>query len=595
MALSPVMVELRATTGEFMAKLGEARAEVAKLSTEGAAHFEKIKAVGAAALLGVAGAGLAIGTMAVKAAVEGEQAHARLAQAIKNTGGSMEELEPKVNALSDRFAKFGYTNDEVEAALAQMTTSLHNPEKALGAMGLAADLAKFKNISLSDASLTVAKALEGQVRPLKQLGIDLPVAAGGAQQLTVAQRAMRDAQQHYNMVLAQYGNVTGPKAAAAHRAIETAQITLRAAQERLSDAQTSSQKITEALSRAVGGQASTAAETYTGKMEALRAQTENLTEKLGNALIPVIQQVIGVTTTVIDWLEKHRTTAEALGVVIGGSLVVAITAYVGSLVIATATTVASAAAMTAGTVRMGVRIAAVYAEQAAGAVASAATQVASWVAVAAAATAAFIAENAASLGIITAVVAIAAAAYELYKHWGQVWGFIKEATSAAVGFVKDHLGWIALALGPIGIAAFELYKHWDSVWSGIKTVISDVWSFIKPIIDGIESAVSGVSDAIGKLSSAAGAVKSVGSAVGGALSHIPGFASGTSYAPGGLALVGEDGPELVRLPRGSAVTPSAQTAQALGTDMSGVEDLLGQVLEAIKAQPREQQRLARTA
>jgi hypothetical protein len=34
------------------------------------------------------------------------------------------------------------------------------------------------------------------------------------------------------------------------------------------------------------------------------------------------------------------------------------------------------------------------------------------------------------------------------------------------------------------------------------------------------------------------------------------FANGTNFAPGGLALVGERGPELVTLPRGSKVTPN---------------------------------------
>lgn len=39
---------------------------------------------------------------------------------------------------------------------------------------------------------------------------------------------------------------------------------------------------------------------------------------------------------------------------------------------------------------------------------------------------------------------------------------------------------------------------------------------------------------------------------------IPGFAQGTKFAPGGLAMVGEKGPELVSLPRGSQVTPNNQ-------------------------------------
>lgn len=38
--------------------------------------------------------------------------------------------------------------------------------------------------------------------------------------------------------------------------------------------------------------------------------------------------------------------------------------------------------------------------------------------------------------------------------------------------------------------------------------------------------------------------------------RIPGFAAGTNSAPGGLAMVGEKGPELVNLPRGSQVIPN---------------------------------------
>ena len=46
---------------------------------------------------------------------------------------------------------------------------------------------------------------------------------------------------------------------------------------------------------------------------------------------------------------------------------------------------------------------------------------------------------------------------------------------------------------------------------------------------------------------------------------IPGFATGTSFAPGGLALVGERGPELVNLPRGSQVIPNHALNSGGGT------------------------------
>lgn len=44
---------------------------------------------------------------------------------------------------------------------------------------------------------------------------------------------------------------------------------------------------------------------------------------------------------------------------------------------------------------------------------------------------------------------------------------------------------------------------------------------------------------------------------------VKGFARGTAYAPGGTALVGEQGPELINLPRGSQVFPTPQTNQML--------------------------------
>lgn len=51
---------------------------------------------------------------------------------------------------------------------------------------------------------------------------------------------------------------------------------------------------------------------------------------------------------------------------------------------------------------------------------------------------------------------------------------------------------------------------------------------------------------------------------------IPKFATGTRFAPGGTALVGERGPELINLPRGSRVTPAAQTAASLSGGLNDI-------------------------
>lgn len=60
------------------------------------------------------------------------------------------------------------------------------------------------------------------------------------------------------------------------------------------------------------------------------------------------------------------------------------------------------------------------------------------------------------------------------------------------------------------------------------------------------------------------------------MSNLPGFALGTNYAPGGMAIVGERGPELVNLPKGAQVHPanSAETQNALrGGGGSGITNI----------------------
>lgn len=62
---------------------------------------------------------------------------------------------------------------------------------------------------------------------------------------------------------------------------------------------------------------------------------------------------------------------------------------------------------------------------------------------------------------------------------------------------------------------------------------------------------------------------------------VPGFANGTSFAPGGLAWVGERGPELVDLPRGSRVIPNhelrAANDDAASRVMVGIDPRNGNV------------------
>jgi hypothetical protein len=87
--------------------------------------------------------------------------------------------------------------------------------------------------------------------------------------------------------------------------------------------------------------------------------------------------------------------------------------------------------------------------------------------------------------------------------------------------------------------------------------------------DSALKAGTSLTDSLGKVTSSVPAVPAVApAAVAPAASSNPftslfgsifklfGFADGTDFSPGGLAIVGERGPELVNLPRGSRVTPN---------------------------------------
>ena len=73
-----------------------------------------------------------------------------------------------------------------------------------------------------------------------------------------------------------------------------------------------------------------------------------------------------------------------------------------------------------------------------------------------------------------------------------------------------------------------------------------------------------ISALIGKGEEFEKTMNSVGGAVKNATPDIPKYASGTVYHAGGLAWVGEQGPELVSLPRGAQVYTADQSARIAG-------------------------------
>lgn len=102
-------------------------------------------------------------------------------------------------------------------------------------------------------------------------------------------------------------------------------------------------------------------------------------------------------------------------------------------------------------------------------------------------------------------------------------------------------------------------------WANLKDVGASAFNELSYQLKGVLLGAQSLGDAIKNLIASladmalSAAFKALGTSIG-----IPGFANGTNYAPGGLALVGERGPELVNLPRGSQVIPNHELAGMRG-------------------------------
>ena len=274
-------VELRATITDFQAKMAVARGEMEKTSKAGSSNFaalsKGIQVAGAA----IAAGAVAVGVLSVKAASSAEDAHVKLAQAIRDTGGNMVALTPRINAVDASMTKFGYSNTQVQEALAVGTTGLGSTSKAMSILMTAANLAAYKHIDLSTAMLAVTKAMEGNQRPLHQIGVDLPIVASSAAKVAAAQAALTKAQAGVNTVLAAFPNAADA-ASKGHAKYETAIGKVSAAQQKLSALQVAGGQIIDALNKRMGGQAAAAADTMAGKLKAAQATAENLEVALGN-------------------------------------------------------------------------------------------------------------------------------------------------------------------------------------------------------------------------------------------------------------------------------------------------------------------------
>jgi phage-related protein len=193
-------------------------------------------------------------------------------------------------------------------------------------------------------------------------------------------------------------------------------------------------------------------------------------------------------------------------------------------------------------------------------------------------------------GVWDTIVAIFTPVVQFFSDmFSQAWTAVCDVWNAAAGFFGDVWNKVVGIFQVVGTWFGDRFRE---AWEGIKRIFAPVGEFFgnmwntivskfkdigKMVGDAISGAVKGainwlIDKAEGSINGFIGLINGAA----GIINHIPGvhiprvpevhfkrLAKGTEHAEGGRYLVGENGPEMVTLPRGAKVMPAERTARHL--------------------------------
>ena len=168
-------LSLLADVNKFVSGMNDADNSTKDLNKKIGGYSKKM----AKAFIGVATAvgvmAIAIGVDAVKAAAEDEVSQKKFQETLKNTAGVIDATVIKsTNDWIQRmqFAK-GYSDGDLRDALGRLTRSTHDVADAQDILQVAMDVSRGTGKDLSSVTDILAKAYDGNYTPLKKMGIKL--------------------------------------------------------------------------------------------------------------------------------------------------------------------------------------------------------------------------------------------------------------------------------------------------------------------------------------------------------------------------------------------------------------------------------------
>lgn len=466
--LPPILVELKASSAEFMAKMGEARREVTKLGTESSGHMQKFAAVGKAALIGVAVGAVAIGAESVKMASDFQSSMELIRT---QAGASQSEVNSMSKAVLSLAGQTATAPEVLSEGLYHLESSGLRGAKALEALKVAAEGAKVGHADLESVTnalnAVIASGVKGASNMSGAMGmLNATVGAGdmrmqdladamGTGVLTVAKNfgvSLKDV----GAALAVFGdnNIRGADAAtklsqaitymekpaaSAGKVFKTFGMTtkelrddiskgglglaLKDLHEHLTKAGITGTKVGPVLLDAFGRKPAGAINTLLGQF----ARFQSKQEEVGRGAKNFGADWKATTQTFHFQMEQLKTSVEALAIRIGIALIPVIQ---------------RAATVTAEIVQWFQKHA----------------EVAKILAVA-----------------VGSVLVVAMADYAITA------GIAAAATIAATW----PMLLMVAAVAAVGVGLFELATHWSTVWNGIKRVTEAVWHAISNTVSSL--------------------------------------------------------------------------------------------------------------
>jgi hypothetical protein len=437
------------------------------------------------AMIGVGGALAGVGAGLSVAGSKDKAAHEQLQASVDATGHSYEDYAGQIEAAIKHQEKFGDTANQTQDALRVLTQATGNPAKALQYLSTATDLAAAKHEDLTAAATTVGKVYNGNTKVLKEFGIQVTktsavqkaaaaavkTAAKDDAAVIVAKRKLIDLEQidaaKKHLTVAETIRLRDAQQKVRDATLTAAEAHKRlgAAQDAAKDAAKKQGSVMTDLSARLHGQASAAADTFSGHIAAIKAHLEDSVATLG---------------------QKYGPALTAVGTAIGS--------------VGAAAKIAQGVMGTFKKAQEGVAVAtdAVTASEDAAAV-----------------------SEGLALGpillIIAAIGLLILAAYEIYKHWKTIWADIKKIITDVWDWIKAN--WpllLGILLGPIAIAAALIATHWRAIKNGLQVVfnwIATTWQTITgyltaPIATAVRVIVTTFSTVVTGIQGAWGAVVS---------------------------------------------------------------------------------------